>query len=102
MRFEVTSDVCKWEEQLSLFDSMKKDIYFTYDYYHLHEENGDGKAMVALYNGENGIIILYPFLIKTCSKNFNLKSTCCSIESAYGYGGPIVENYNSFPAPFWY
>ena len=91
MKFEVISDREKWDSYLAKFSVLNKDIYYTYEYNYLYEANGDGIAKAAIYIGNNGAVILYPFLLKEI-KGYNLDSTYYDIESAYGYGGPIAEN----------
>jgi len=93
MRFEIVDDKSKWDAQLSLIRQVNKDIYFSYDYYHLYEVNGDGQAKAALYSGDNGMQVVYPFILKPV-KGYRTQTQYFDIESAYGYGGPAVEDYN--------
>ncbi|MGE5328828.1 MAG: lipid II:glycine glycyltransferase FemX [Deltaproteobacteria bacterium] len=93
MGMEVVADVIKWRNQFNIISNRNKDIYFTPEYYSLYEINGDGEAKAALYKGSNGMIVLYPFILKKI-EGYNLDRNYYDIESAYGYGGPIVENYN--------
>lgn len=93
MGFNVISDKENWDKQLSLISPSNKDIYFTYEYCYLHQANGDGEVKVATYIGANGSNILYPFIMKPIY-GYETETKYFNIESAYGYGGPIVENYN--------
>ena len=93
MFFEVTLDKEKWESHQKRISGPCEDIYFTHEYHHLYEVNGDGEAWAALYEGDNGCIVLYPFLKRRIS-GYETKSDAYDIKSCYGYGGPTLENYN--------
>lgn len=91
MDFEVTRDRNKWKDYYNKLSDEKKDIYFTDDYYFLHEANGDGYAYAALYKSASGAIIIYPFLLIQI-KCGDTNTKYYDIESCYGYGGPISDN----------
>lgn len=78
-----------WDEYFKKLPEKLQDIYYTSDYYRLYEENGDGKARLFVY--KDGINIgMYPFLINEIDYDDNEKYY--DIQSAYGYGGPIINN----------
>lgn len=93
MTFEVISNKKSWDEGYSLFKPVNIDVYFSYDYCKLHELDGKGRVEALFFNGDNGMILFYPFLIKEI-KGYNFDSRYYDIESVYGYGGPVVEGYN--------
>ena len=93
MCFCVIHNKENWDNQLSLITPPNKDIYYTYEYCYLHQVNGDGEVKAAVFKGANGSIILYPFIIKPIH-GYDTDFQYYNIESVYGYGGPIVENFN--------
>ncbi|MCX7748440.1 MAG: GNAT family N-acetyltransferase [Clostridia bacterium] len=94
MFFNVTSNKAEWDNHFHSFDASHKDIYFSYDYCHLHEANGDGLAKAARFHGSNGMTLLYPFMLKPIH-GYLSEHPYFDIESAYGYGGPMVQNFNT-------
>lgn len=93
MYFEIISDQSKWNEFLKSYSHGKKDVYFTFTYAKAHELKGDGQARCCLYLGNNGMKILYPFIM-TNIPDYGMNSNFYDISSCYGYGGPLVENFN--------
>lgn len=81
-----------WNHYLFNLTKNLQDIYYTSDYYKLYEQNGDGKAKLFVYNEESSIAI-YPFMLNEISK-YNFDEKYYDIESAYGYGGPLTNNYD--------
>lgn len=78
-----------WNNYLNMLGDTYKDIYFSCEYQKLYEKNGDGKARLFVY--KDGINIgMYPFLINEIDYDANEKYY--DIQSAYGYGGPIINN----------
>lgn len=65
------------------------DIYYKREYYNIQEVNGDGVGRLFIYE-EDDKIAIYPFLINEI-KGYDLDNTYYDIETAYGYGGPIVS-----------
>lgn len=93
MKFEVVSDPNTWRDCLLTINPRSRDIYHSYDYCFLHEANGEGGARAVFFAGENGSKIFYPFILRAIAQG-NMTVQYYDIESAYGYGGPVVENYN--------
>lgn len=93
MIFKVTRDKEVWKSHLNRISKPNGDIYFTYEYHHLYEANRDGEAWAALYEGDNGCIVLYPFL-KCKITGYDTKKDLYDIKSCYGYGGPVAEKFN--------
>ncbi|OOM77940.1 FemAB family protein [Clostridium puniceum] len=82
----------KWNEYLEIMNKDNEDIYFSKNYYNMYEQNGDGKAELFVYKEENDIAI-YPFMLNEI-KGYRLDKKYYDIESAYGYGGPLTNNYD--------
>lgn len=80
----------EWNNYINKLPLEKRDIYLTKEYLELYESNGDGLARLFIYENEDNIAI-YPFLIREI-KGYNLDMQYYDIESAYGYGGPIVSD----------
>lgn len=93
MYFEVTCDGLKWQKYLAGFSDSRKDIYFDYRYAAAYEKNGDGRAACAIFKGENGMRVLYPFLV-TRIPDYNFGTDYYDLTGCYGYGGPVTEDYN--------
>lgn len=84
----------KWDEYLAKFPLERQDIYYTAQYYQLSQilMHGNGKMFVC--EDYNGDIALYPF-IKRSVVDPCLKEKYFDIETAYGYGGPLVKSSHS-------
>lgn len=82
----------QWNVLLYKFPQNVQDIYYTREYYEMHEENGDGIAKAFYYEDENGAGF-YPFLVNAIERDW-LDDIYYDIENAYGYGGPIVSCNN--------
>jgi len=84
----------KWLEFLNRIDL--KDIYFTPEYCHLYEKNGEGKAQLIIYE-EGNQFIYYPFLLREINEIQDIKhleskyGEMYDIITPYGYGGPITN-----------
>ena len=91
--FDLT-DKKNWKEYLNRLDH--KDVYFTPEYCEIHEENGDGKAQLYLYE-EGGNFVLYPYLLRKLNTLPHLFEVTqkygelYDITTPYGYGGPITN-----------
>ncbi|MVX62345.1 peptidoglycan bridge formation glycyltransferase FemA/FemB family protein [Clostridium chromiireducens] len=93
----------EWNNYLFNITENLQDIYYTSDYYKLYEQNGDGKAKLFVYK-EGSNIAIYPFMLNEIDE-YDLDEKYYDIESAYGYGGPLTNNYdeiflNSFENEF--
>lgn len=71
-----------WNKYLDLFLPEQKDIYYYEEYVKLYETE-ESKALCIVCE-EEGHILLMPFLRKKIKEYFDF-------ETAYGYGGPIVN-----------
>ncbi|SHK17242.1 Acetyltransferase (GNAT) domain-containing protein [Clostridium cavendishii DSM 21758] len=88
----LNSDAIEWNKYIEKLPFEKRDIYFTREYLKLYEINGDGTAKLFVYEEDKNIAI-YPFLIREI-EGYSLDNTYYDMESAYGYGGPVVSNEN--------
>jgi len=83
----------KWTE---LVKKYKLDVYFTPQYCKVWEKYGDGEVQAFFYESPLGKI-LYPYLIREINLlGFN---SYFDISTPYGYGGPILLEYDkqNFP-----
>ncbi len=81
-----------WASYLKMLPLELQDIYFTPEYYQLHEENGDGTAVCLIYSNGTDIII-YPFLINPIKQlGYSLEKEYYDIQGAYGYNGFLTNN----------
>lgn len=71
-----------WDSVLEEFPPEKKDIYYSEGYVRLYEDD-ESKALCIICR-EEGNVLLMPFLRKRICDFFDF-------ETAYGYGGPIVN-----------
>ncbi|MDD4781268.1 MAG: GNAT family N-acetyltransferase [Tissierellia bacterium] len=67
-----------------------QDIYYTSEYYKMHENNGDGIGRLFFYSDREGNMVFYPFMLNKID-GYNLERDYFDIETAYGYGGPITN-----------
>jgi hypothetical protein len=89
------SDTDRWSEYLQKLPIDQQDIYFTPEYYHLHEELGDGKAHCFVFE-QSGDLALYPFLINSVNNlGFDLNKEFFDIQGAYGYNGVACSSYDA-------
>ncbi|PIT99551.1 MAG: hypothetical protein COT74_11165 [Bdellovibrionales bacterium CG10_big_fil_rev_8_21_14_0_10_45_34] len=76
-----------WTDALSELETHLRDVYFTPDYYQLHQNYGDGVAECALYSGASGCLI-YAYLKNPIRPlGYDLPSEHYDIQGAYGYNG---------------
>jgi len=83
----------EWDFKLSEMPVDMRDIYYTSRYYQMHQLNGDGLGKLFCYADEEGNKGLYPFMLNKI-EGYNLEHNYYDIETAYGYGGPIVSCKN--------
>ncbi len=90
-----------WNEYFNLLSKSKQDVYFTPQYYKLHEEHGDGKAKCFVFIKDNDFA-LYPFLINSINElGYKTNVECFDIQGAYGFNGVIsTSNESSFKTGF--
>ncbi|MBW6409470.1 lipid II:glycine glycyltransferase FemX [Clostridium weizhouense] len=79
----------KWNRYINKLSPQFRDIYFTSEYYKLYEANGNSFGKLFIYKDKDNLAI-YPFLINTIN-GYELDNSYYDIETAYGYGGPIVN-----------
>ncbi|EJW19081.1 GNAT family N-acetyltransferase [Paenibacillus alvei] len=71
------------------------DVYYLADYLRIYEYNGDGKAILFVYEDDDGMIC-YPYLMRTITELPWLQAQgwdnpLYDISTAYGYGGPLCN-----------
>lgn len=80
----------EWERLLRLLPVEKQDVYFTPQYYSLHQDKGDGTAICFVYE-KDGDLALYPFLLNCINDiNYDLVDLYYDIQGAYGYNGAVA------------
>lgn len=82
-----------WNLLLKEMPINMQDIYYTSEYYKMHEINGDGRSKLFYYTDNQGNIGLYPFILNKI-EGYDLDHDYYDIETAYGYGGPIVNSHD--------
>lgn len=78
-----------WNNYIDKLPSHLRDVYFKSDYYKLYEDYRTSLGHLFVYEEKNNLAI-YPFLINPI-KGYELNKSYYDIETAYGYGGPIVN-----------
>jgi hypothetical protein len=79
-----------WDLVLKEMPVNMQDIYYTSDYYKMHQFNGDGYGKLFYYTDDNGNKGFYPFLLNKID-GYGRYKDYYDIETAYGYGGPITS-----------
>lgn len=95
LKERIIEDKDTWDEIIESF--VLKDVYFTYDYFLPFKKNEDGEPLLYYFECEYGKVA-YPFMLRDIAESQNLKGKIeenkyFDISSAYGYGGPLYENY---------
>lgn len=95
-------DSILWNSYLNKIPNIRKDLYFTPEYYSLYQNYGDGEARCFVFEKE-GNIAFYPFLKNPVTPlGYKLEKEYYDIQGAYGYNGLIVSTDNAeFIAEFW-
>ena len=90
MTLVIDCENIKWDEYCKKMPIEKQDIYFTRQYYCMGQKVQGGNGKLFVYEDENGNIGLYPFIKREviCPEN---EKKYYDIETAYGYGGPIIK-----------
>lgn len=86
----VSRDNPMWNEYLGKLPLENQDIYFASQYYLLEEQAGHGQAQMFAYMNHTDNLGLYTFLKRPVSTT-GLTESYYDIETAYGYGGPLVR-----------
>lgn len=77
----------RWNELLQAFPADRRDVYFTEEYVKLYENAAEKAECFVYRDGEK--VMLFPFLAREFeSRGYKYKD----FETAYGYGGPVVNN----------
>lgn len=71
-----------WDRYLEFFPDDKKDIYYTEAYVKLYENDEDHAFCIICESGDK--VALMPYLRRSISDRYDF-------ETAYGYGGPIIN-----------
>ncbi len=89
MRLILAPDDDRWNKYLHKMPREKQDIYYTAEYYAMHNTS-KCKALMFVYEDNKENIGLYPFLLQEIEL---LKGNIqyYDIETAYGYGGPLLS-----------
>lgn len=89
--FVLDSSDSRWDTFFEKMPVNYKDIYFSRWYYQLEEIAGHGVAKLFVYEDVDNFA-LYPFLINPVPASYGLSENYFDIETAYGYGGPILTS----------
>ena len=76
----------EWDDILKQMPKGKSDIYFSQWYYMMEKDAGHGEPVMFIYTDNTNHHALYPFLKRKIDN-----TDFFDIESAYGYGGPLVD-----------
>lgn len=80
-----------WDEYIEKMPIEKQDIYFSRQYYLMEEEQEKGQGKLFVYEEIDGKLGLYPFILRKIDSEF-LETDYYDIETAYGYGGPMLNS----------
>lgn len=83
----------EWNEYLDKMPIKMRDIYYRSEYYMIQEINGDGEGKLFIFE-EDERLAIYPFMLNEI-EGYDLDDRYYDIETAYGYGGPIVNCMDS-------
>ena len=87
----ITADNPKWDEYIQKLPLDNQDIYFTSQYYLLEEKEGHGLPQLFVFTDDTDNLGIYPFLKRPINSH-QINGHYYDIETAYGYGGPLVKN----------
>jgi hypothetical protein len=83
----------RWDEALAQLPARLRDVYFTSPYLLLSQRLGEGRAMGALFNhGET--VVLYPFVLRELTALPHLGEEYAGyhdVTTPFGYGGALVH-----------
>lgn len=86
----ITADNPKWDEYIQKLPLDNQDIYFTSQYYLLEEKEGHGLPQLFVFTDDTDNLGIYPFLKRPINSH-QINGHYYDIETAYGYGGPLVK-----------
>ncbi|MDF2877904.1 MAG: hypothetical protein K0S30_1000 [Clostridia bacterium] len=81
----------EWDIALKEMPGIMQDIYYTSEYYKMHQSNGDGTSKLFYFIDNNGNKGFYPFMLNKIA-GYDLHADYYDIETSYGYGGPITSS----------
>lgn len=86
----ISSDDVLWDYYIEKLPKKKQDIYYRKKYYSLNEAITSGEAELFVYEEDDNLGV-YPY-IKRKIDLLTDEYPYYDIETAYGYGGPILKN----------
>ena len=86
----ISSDDVLWDYYIEKLPEKKQDIYYRKKYYSLNEAITSGEAELFVYEEDDNLGV-YPY-IKRKIDLLTDEYPYYDIETAYGYGGPILKN----------
>lgn len=90
MKVTVISGKSKeWDAYISKLDHSRQDIYYTNWYHNLMAEE-TASVPIMFVCEDLGAVGMYPFLKKPI-EGYDISGSYYDIETAYGYGGPLIE-----------
>ena len=84
----------EWDALLARLAPRQRDVFFLSSWLLLWQRHGDGRAMGAAYEDEDGLV-LYPFALRELSTVAYLGEEFAGYYDActpFGFGGPLVEH----------
>ena len=90
-RFSVVKTPDAWNAHLDKLSRDQREISLRYEYPRLFSLSTDSIPAAALFSGTYGMLGLYPFAIRPVPHS---PEPWYDIESAYGYAGPLVQNFH--------
>lgn len=92
LRAAVSQERLQWLAAVERLPVERQDVYFLPEYLHPYEKMMDGEACCAVCEIGDAIL-LYPFIKSIIRMNDGLPDSIRihDIQSAYGYGGPVVN-----------
>lgn len=98
IEYKIVEEKHGWNDIISKFE--KKDIFFEYEYFHLHSREGEKPILVYMRTDLGKMA--YPFVLRDISYHSNFKGKIeknkyFDISTPYGYSGHLIEavNYDS-------
>jgi len=88
----IAADKIDWLTTLNHLPADRRDVYFQPDYVQAYVDSAEVEACCAVYKSDPAIL-MYPFLKSRIAQDEDSPNTemLQDIQSAYGYGGPLVN-----------
>lgn len=98
LRAGVEKERAQWLAAIEQLPVERQDVYFFPEYLQPYERSEDIEACCAFYK-KNNAVLLYPFLKSTIhsTENSSNVEVFQDIQTAYGYGGPVVNEAGEEP-----